>query len=107
VLGGALLWLGAPRWASSSDRFDRTTVDSPETAMDDPAGLWKALDAGLDPTVARNASTAPGQIGPDVHIGATRDTMVPQKGSSPEVLPDLDGSDLSGPGPGGQEQTEK
>lgn len=45
--GGALLVALAPRWGSRRSRFERgpVTID-----LDDPAAIWKALDAGVDPT---------------------------------------------------------
>jgi uncharacterized membrane protein (TIGR02234 family) len=47
ALGGALLVALAPRWAARRSRFERgpVTVD-----LDDPTAIWKALDAGVDPT---------------------------------------------------------
>ena len=55
--GGALLVVLAPRWGSRRSRFERgpVTVD-----LDDPAAIWKALDAGVDPT-DESAITSPQQ----------------------------------------------
>lgn len=55
----------ATRWPRRPDRFQRgLTPTSAAEAADDPALAWKALDAGLDPT-----------IDPDVHAAGIRDTM--------------------------------
>lgn len=76
LLGAVLLWLGAPRWTVRPDRFARIGTDLPVSAEDDPAGVWKALDAGIDPTADPADADTPGQPHPDVHIEGTRDTMV-------------------------------
>lgn len=71
VLAGAvLLWWGAPRWRHRVARFDRAaTTGGSAAAADlsqDPARVWRDLDAGLDPTAD-----------PDVHQRAERVTMDP------------------------------
>jgi uncharacterized membrane protein (TIGR02234 family) len=91
VLAGALaLLLGARSWSlSASARFDRTEARTPSLSADDPAGLWKALDAGLDPTdpVGRpapaEAAQQPSRTDPDVHNDDTGDTMVPDRHVDP------------------------
>jgi hypothetical protein len=40
-------WLLAPRWPTMSSRYDAPTSAAPEA---DETDLWKALDAGRDPT---------------------------------------------------------
>ena len=57
AVGGALLVVLSPRWGSRRSRFERgpVTVD-----LDDPAAIWKALDAGVDPT-DESAITSPQQ----------------------------------------------
>lgn len=51
VLAGSLLMvLRAQRWPRRPDRFDRTRARARTTADDDPNEVWKALDAGHDPT---------------------------------------------------------
>ncbi|WOP17957.1 Trp biosynthesis-associated membrane protein [Raineyella sp. LH-20] len=47
ALGGALLTVLAPRWETRRSRFERGAgpVD-----LDDATAVWKALDAGVDPT---------------------------------------------------------
>lgn len=76
VLAGAvLLWLGCPGWAARGRRYEQTVTDP--AAPDDPAGAWRALDAGLDPTLepAPDHESAPG-FDPDVRSSDTTDTMV-------------------------------
>jgi len=74
LLGAVLLWWGAPRWASRAARFDRSgpdagrATDLDATLDDDPARVWKDLDAGLDPTAPAD---------PDVRPDEERATMDP------------------------------
>lgn len=57
----------APRWPSRADRFSRTAERAAATtAEDDPSEVWKAQDAGLDPT-----------SGSVVQIAGAEDTMDP------------------------------
>ena len=73
LAGGLLVLVTAPRWPVRADRFTRRTEAAAATAAeDDPAAVWRAQDAGLDPTVA-----------PDVHKRRARDTM----GAADEALP--------------------
>lgn len=67
VLGAALTAVTAGRWPSRPDRFTRAAV-APRgvTAADEAIDVWKALDAGVDPT-------AP--VDPDVHRGGPGDRM--------------------------------
>jgi uncharacterized membrane protein (TIGR02234 family) len=56
VLAGAvLIMVTVGRWTPTRDRFQRTDAVPPERLVDlaseDPAAVWKAMDAGLDPTV--------------------------------------------------------
>ena len=57
VVGGVLLLALAPRWGSRRPRFDRGPV---EVDLADPTAIWKALDAGVDPT-DETAVTSPQQ----------------------------------------------
>lgn len=72
--GAVLLWWGAPRWGSRVARFDRSAGDASRSADpgaaldDDPARVWKDLDAGLDPTAPAD---------PDVRPDEERATMDP------------------------------
>lgn len=62
ALGAVLLWWGAPRWVARVTRFERdagagspgagAAKTSPADLNDDPARVWKELDAGRDPTLA-------------------------------------------------------
>jgi Tryptophan-associated transmembrane protein (Trp_oprn_chp) len=79
LAGGVLVLLTAARWPQRGDRFSRATPVA-TTASDDPADVWRAQDAGLDPTVA----SGPGplshdgnvtEVTPDVHQGSIRETM--------------------------------
>ena len=82
VLAGAvLILLTASRWPGRPDRFAREArVAASTTTADDPALVWRAQDAGLDPTEAPGAGgggdgRAPLERGPDVQTGGSRDTM--------------------------------
>nr|WP_232531145.1 Trp biosynthesis-associated membrane protein [Microlunatus antarcticus] len=63
VLAAGTMALTAPRWPSRTARYERPAVTpgapaSPAAAVadarreDDPAALWRLLDAGVDPTAA-------------------------------------------------------
>jgi hypothetical protein len=93
-----MLLLGAPHWPVRPDRFERTGPDgataTPATDLlaagaEDPAAVWKALDAGLDPTLAAERPDRRGPDAPDVHIGDTGDTMDANKhlDRSPGTVP--------------------
>ncbi len=75
VLGTVLLWLGAARWAVRPDRFERVGGDVPVNATNDPGAVWKALDAGIDPTDGPEDADPPRHSDPDVRIEVTGDTM--------------------------------
>jgi len=73
LAGGLLVAATAPRWPSRPDRFTRTAaVAAATTAEDDPAAVWRAQDAGLDPTTT-SRSVAPS--GPDVRPAGPGDRM--------------------------------
>jgi uncharacterized membrane protein (TIGR02234 family) len=80
VLGAGALLVGAPHWSSSAARFERpASPDGGEPIADlseDPAALWKALDAGIDPTTAPERGHDDLPRPPDVHFEKPRDTMV-------------------------------
>jgi Tryptophan-associated transmembrane protein (Trp_oprn_chp) len=59
--GGVVTLLTSPRWPSRAERFENP---------DEPVDLWRALDAGLDPTADPAAPEDP-----DVRKGPARDTM--------------------------------
>lgn len=51
VAAGIVLW-SAATWPTRGDRFDRRRHD---VTSDDPHEVWKALDAGVDPTAEDGA----------------------------------------------------
>jgi MFS family permease len=59
--GGVVTLLTSPRWPSRVERFENP---------DEPVDLWRAQDAGLDPT----ADAMP-PLDPDVRKGPVRDRM--------------------------------
>ncbi len=80
VAAGAILTATtAGRWPVRADRFTRDEAPArPVSATDEPADVWKALDAGMDPTAD-----------PDVRQEPTGDTMghaqpSPQSSRPPE-----------------------
>jgi uncharacterized membrane protein (TIGR02234 family) len=79
LAGGVLVLLTAPRWPGRTDRFSRDAPVRPATtAADDPADVWRAQDAGLDPTAApepRHSAGATTRRAPDVRERGSRDTM--------------------------------
>jgi uncharacterized membrane protein (TIGR02234 family) len=51
VAGGAVLtMITAATWPSASGRFQAERLKAEGSDSDDPAGLWRAMDAGVDPT---------------------------------------------------------
>ena len=74
VAGGAVLtMITAAAWPSASDRFQAGVASAGSSAEDDPAELWKALDAGVDPTT--DASEEAKVPHPDVQDRAAGATM--------------------------------
>ncbi len=75
VLGAVLVVTTVHRWPRRADRFARTEgMARPVTVDDDAMEVWKAMDAGLDPTV--NDDQAAGTpADPDVHRGRARDRI--------------------------------
>lgn len=84
--GGVLILITATRWPVRPDRFSRTAGGYVNVEAE-PADVWKAMDAGLDPTVdepqpaAGGAGTAGPSLTaadpehPDVRTRGVRDTM--------------------------------
>jgi uncharacterized membrane protein (TIGR02234 family) len=65
VAAGAVLTITtAGTWLPGSDRFQPGSSKAVVATSDDPAGLWKAMDVGVDPTAD-----------PHVHNHAAGDTM--------------------------------
>ncbi len=83
LVGAVTMALSAPRWASRADRYRRDVEPARSVAADDdPAEVWKAMDAGLDPTLVSPADTSTTPPGPpthpappDVRNGGSGDTM--------------------------------
>jgi len=50
LAGGVLTVLRCGRWPSRTDRFRRDPAPVATVSPEDPAVLWKAMDAGIDPT---------------------------------------------------------
>ena len=61
--GGLLTMITAVRWPAPTERFERKEMPA-LTSTVEPADLWQAMDAGLDPTAD-----------PDVRKGDSGDTM--------------------------------
>nr|WP_294690386.1 Trp biosynthesis-associated membrane protein [uncultured Friedmanniella sp.] len=73
LAGGLLVAFTAARWPRRPDRFSRSAaVAATTTAEDDPAAVWHAQDAGLDPTTV---SEPEHRLAPDVRPRRLRDTM--------------------------------
>ncbi|MBA3528903.1 MAG: Trp biosynthesis-associated membrane protein [Propionibacteriaceae bacterium] len=79
LVGAAVLLLRASRWPGRSGRFERAAPQRVESLSDDPAGVWKALDDGLDPTAGSETQDIRAQIHPDVRNEAPGDTMGAKK----------------------------
>jgi uncharacterized membrane protein (TIGR02234 family) len=50
--GGALAMITAGSWPAAAGRFQPESGRAQPATSDEPAELWKAMDAGLDPTTA-------------------------------------------------------
>ena len=73
AVGAALTMITARTWPSGSNRFQAGTSNAEVSTSDDPAELWKAMDAGVDPTTNdHNTAKVPD---PNVHKRAAGDTM--------------------------------
>jgi uncharacterized membrane protein (TIGR02234 family) len=68
--GAALVMITAAGWPAGSHRFQ---PDAQLTRSEEPAELWKAMDAGVDPT-ADDHDTLPAQD-PEMRDRRARDTM--------------------------------
>jgi hypothetical protein len=82
VAAGAILTMTtAGTWPSASDRFKPESSKALVSASDDPAELWKAMDAGVDPTADARATGNTDDHDtakvpdPHVHNHAAGDTM--------------------------------
>ncbi len=74
TVGAVLTMITARTWPSRSDRFRPGSSGSEVPASDDPAELWRAMDAGVDPTTDASADTAKVPY-PNVHDRDPGDTM--------------------------------
>jgi uncharacterized membrane protein (TIGR02234 family) len=83
LAGGVLVATTASRWPQRADRFSRAAATARVSAEDDPSAVWRAQDAGLDPTTAPEPAPA-ATAGADVLSEPIRDTMghEPQRRSS-------------------------
>ncbi|WP_375425191.1 Trp biosynthesis-associated membrane protein [uncultured Friedmanniella sp.] len=86
LAAGVLVTTTAARWPQRADRFSRAAATARVTAADDPAAVWRAQDAGLDPTAEartdrRDLSST--ESPPDVLSDGIRDTM----GDGPQTRP--------------------
>ena len=85
TIGAVLTIITAGTWPSRSDRFRPGSGSSEDPDSGDPTELWKAMDAGVDPTT--NASTDTAMVPyPNVHNRDPGDTMDDTEGrrTSPE-----------------------
>ncbi len=74
LVAGVLVATTASRWPARPDRFTRAATTAQVSAEDDPSAVWRAQDAGLDPTtVPEPPGLAEGR--PDVLSTDIRDTM--------------------------------
>jgi uncharacterized membrane protein (TIGR02234 family) len=76
LVGAVVMLLRAAHWPVPSDRFQRQPSAQVANLADDPAGVWKALDAGFDPTSDSRDRDTPDNSDPNVHIRGAGDTMV-------------------------------
>ena len=74
TVGAVLTMITAGSWPSRSDRFRPGSRMSEVPAAQDPAELWKAMDAGVDPTTDASGATAKVSY-PNVQDRDVGDTM--------------------------------
>jgi uncharacterized membrane protein (TIGR02234 family) len=70
--GAASVIINAPRWRSSAVRFERGSSAGTAAVAEEPTDVWRALDAGVDPTLDPGGETVED---PDVRKSRTGDTM--------------------------------
>ena len=93
MIGGLLIVVTAGQWPSRPDRFQRAEAapaPRPVAATDEAVDVWKAMDAGLDPTLAEPdvpGPTGPGRVrpDPDVHNDVPTVTMAKTEQAQPEA----------------------
>jgi uncharacterized membrane protein (TIGR02234 family) len=73
TIGAVLTIITAGTWPARSERLQPGSSKAEVPASEDPAGLWKAMDAGVDPTTGNtDAAKVPY---PDVRNRGPGDTM--------------------------------
>jgi uncharacterized membrane protein (TIGR02234 family) len=85
VAAATLMTVSAGRWPSRAARFERPVAGAAQTTTgtlgagalseDDPAALWRQLDAGLDPTAAEDPEPSERAV---VHESPSGVTMKPR-----------------------------
>jgi uncharacterized membrane protein (TIGR02234 family) len=83
----ALTMITAGTWAVRSDRFQAAPGTAEAVASEDPVELWKALDAGVDPTTdARPTGNTDASIGnrAPAHGGGASGGVLPQRATTPD-----------------------
>jgi uncharacterized membrane protein (TIGR02234 family) len=73
AVGGAVTMITAASWSSRSDRFQPRLNRTGPTTSEDSTELWKAMDAGLDPTA--DDHDTPTRDDPEVRDRSLGDTM--------------------------------
>lgn len=76
TVGAATTMITAKNWASRSDRFQPGRSQVSPSGSDDPGELWKAMDAGLDPTADQNERQAAADTPDDHDTPAVADPKV-------------------------------
>lgn len=81
--GAVVMVLRAARWPQRADRFERTGSAAAEITVDtDSSVLWKAMDAGVDPTDAHGVQVDQEDAGKDEGRGGLPGQEVPESGGS-------------------------
>lgn len=73
AVGGVVTMITAASWLSRSDRFQPRLSQTVPATSEDSAELWKAMDAGLDPTA--DDHDTPKRDDPEVRDRRPGDTM--------------------------------
>jgi uncharacterized membrane protein (TIGR02234 family) len=74
MVGGALVTIiTAGNWPAGSDRFQTRSDEAQAATPEEPAELWKAMDAGVDPTLNDRDTLTPAD--PKMRNRSAGDTM--------------------------------
>lgn len=74
IVGGALVTIiTAGNWPAGSDRFQTRSDKAQAATSEEPAELWKAMDAGVDPTLNDRDTLTPAD--PKMRNRSAGDTM--------------------------------